>query len=143
MAYGMRAEVRMMPLLAPSAEMRIAAATSPAPRGPSVRCTASDATSVELAMWLGDRTYEYAMLASTYSAITMSVDRMMDRGRFRPGSLISLPTYVVSIHPSYAHSTATIATPKGPMSWCQGVPGQRGLRFSSDPPGKANAVMMS
>src|SRR5947207_14315804 len=98
MAYGMRAEVMMMPLLAPSAEMSIAAATSPAPRGPTVRCTASDAPSVEPAMWLGDRTYEYAMLASTYSALTMSVDRMMDRGRYRPGSLISLLTYLASIH---------------------------------------------
>src|SRR5205807_10588572 len=105
----MRAAVSTMPLFAPIVEIRIATTTNAAPAAPIVTFAASDATSADLATPLGDSTYRYALLARTWNAITMIVERMMERGRFRPGSTISLPTYVVSIQPSYGHSTETIA----------------------------------
>src|SRR6266542_2005821 len=68
---------------------------------------------------------------------------MMERGRFLPGSMISLPTYVVSIHPSYAHNTPTIATPKGPIH-CPIVPaGHSGWRCDVPPPDSTKDVAMS
>src|SRR5437773_11990840 len=101
----------MMPLLAPSVETTIAAATSPAPARPSVTWAASDATSGEPATWAAGSTYWYATVTATYSAIPINVESTIARGIVRPGSFTSLPTYVISIQPSYAHSTETIAAP--------------------------------
>ena len=56
-AYGTRAAVNTMPLLAPSVEMRIVAATSAAPRGPRVTWAALEATRGDSAMFPGDSTY--------------------------------------------------------------------------------------
>src|SRR5689334_20509516 len=142
MAYGMRAAVRIIPLFAPSVEIRIAATTSVAPSEPMVTFAASEATSAEPAMAPGPSTYAIATLASTNSTITMTVERMIDRGRLRPGFMISLPTYVVSIQPSYAHSTATIATPNDPIQLPTGADGHSGWKFDPDPPGMTNEVMI-
>src|SRR6267154_4525515 len=70
----------------------------------------------------------------------MTVERMIDRGRFRPGFTISLPTYVVSIQPSYAHNTATIATPNAPIQLPTGSDGHSGWKCATDPPGITNEV---
>src|SRR5207247_1362902 len=70
----------------------------------------------------------------------MTVERMIERGRFRPGFTISLPTYVVSIQPSYAHSTPTIATPNAPIQWPTGSDGHSGWKCDTDPPGMTNEV---
>src|SRR5947207_5037941 len=70
----------------------------------------------------------------------MTVERMIERGRFRPGFTISLPTYVVSIQPSYAHSTPTIATPNAPIQGPTGSDGHSGWKCDTDPPGITNEV---
>src|SRR6267154_3727267 len=70
----------------------------------------------------------------------MTVERIIDRGRLRPGFTISLPTYVVSIQPSYAHSTATIAAPNAPIQWPTGSDGHSGWKCDTDPPGMTNEV---
>ena len=49
MAYGIRAAVKMMPLFAPSVEIRMATTTSAAPAEPIVTLAASEATSDDLA----------------------------------------------------------------------------------------------
>ncbi len=69
----------------------------------------------------------------------MKVERIIARGRFLPGFLISLPTNVVSIHPSYAHSTDIIAKPNGPITWPNGALGHSGRKFALAPPGNTNA----
>src|SRR6266576_1869283 len=130
----MRAAVRIIPLFAPNVEIRIAATTSVAPSEPMVTLAASEATSADTAIAPGPSTYANATLASTNSTITMTVERMIDRGRLRPGFTISLPTYVVSIQPSYAHSTATIATPNAPIQWPTGSDGHSGWKCDTDPP---------
>src|SRR6266436_6909419 len=142
MAYGIRAAVRMIPLFAPSVEIRIAATTSVAPSEPMVTFAASEATSADPAILPGPSTYANATLASTNNTMTMTVERMIDRGRLRPGFTISLPTYVVSIQPSYAHSTATIATPNAPIQWPPptGSDGHSGWKCDTDPPGITNEV---
>src|SRR5947207_1307692 len=63
----------------------------------------------------------------------ISVDSTIERGRLRSGSFTSLPTYVISIQPSYAHNAATIATPNGAIQPPAG--GQSGDRFATLPPG--------
>src|SRR5258708_30825257 len=68
---------------------------------------------------------------------------MIDRGRFLPGSLISLPTYVVSSHPSYAHKTPIMATPNGLIHPPSEPGGQSGRKFAGPPPANTNAVRMS
>src|SRR6266487_4558444 len=136
----MRAAVRIIPLFAPKVEIRIAATTSVAPSEPMVTLAASEATSADTAIAPGPSTYANATLASTNSTITMTVERMIERGRFRPGFTISLPTYVVSIQPSYAHNTATIATPNAPIQWPTGSDGHSGWKCDTDPPGITNEV---
>src|SRR5438552_19042363 len=66
----------------------------------------------------------------------MSVDSTIERGTLRSGSLTSLPTYVISIQPSYAHNAATIATPNGAIKPPPGR--QSGDRFATLPPGNTN-----
>src|SRR5438094_7740879 len=68
----------------------------------------------------------------------MSVDSTIERGTLRSGSLTSLPTYVISIQPSYAHNAATIATPNGAIRLPTGAGGQSGDRFATLPPGNTN-----
>src|SRR5256885_1732389 len=41
----------------------------------------------------------------------ISVDSTIERGRVRSGSFTSLPTYVISVQPSYAPNAAPIAPP--------------------------------
>ena len=64
-AYGIRAAVRMIPLFAPSVEIRIAATTNVAPIPPIVTLAASEATNAEPATLAGESTYTYATLTST------------------------------------------------------------------------------
>src|SRR5437016_13490713 len=66
----------------------------------------------------------------------MSVDSTIERGTLRSGSLTSLPTYVISIQPSYAHNAATIPTPNGAIKPPAG--GQSGDKFATLPPGNTN-----
>src|SRR2546423_9386677 len=72
----------------------------------------------------------------------ISVDSTIERGTVRSGSLTSLPTYVISIQPSYAHNAATIATPNGAIQLPTDVPaeagGQSGDKFATLPPGSTN-----
>src|SRR5438034_8485040 len=125
-AYGTRAAVSTMPLFAPSVATMIATATSPAPARPSVTWAASDATSDEAAIFAGDRTYVNEAVTRQYSAIPITVERTIERGRLRSGSFTSPPTYVISIQPSYAHSAATIATPNGASRLPNEPSGHRG-----------------
>src|SRR2546423_15048433 len=103
----MRAAVSTMPLFAPMVEIRIATTTNAAPAAPIVTLAASDATSADFATPLGDSTYRYALLARTWNPITMIVGRMMERGRFLPGSTIPAPPYVDSIRPAPAQHPET------------------------------------
>src|SRR5437660_12563364 len=77
----------------------------------------------------------------------MSVDSTIERGTLRSGSLTSLPTYVISIQPSYAHNAATIATPNGAIQLPTDVPpeagGQSGDRFATLPPGSTNPATIN
>src|SRR5258705_14015141 len=72
----------------------------------------------------------------------MTLETMIERGRLRPGFTTSLPPSVVSIHPSYAHSTATIATPNAPIQWPPptGSDGHSGWKCDTAPPGITNEV---
>src|SRR5882762_8687476 len=75
--------------------------------------------------------------------MAMNVDRMMERGMLRSGSFTSLPTYVTSIHPSSAHSTATSATPNDAICLPSGASDQSGARFATLPPGSTNPTTIS
>ena len=91
-AYGTRAAVSTMPLFDPSVATMIATATNPAPALPSVICAASDATRDEAAIFAGDNTYANDAVTRQYKTIAMNVERIMERGRLRPGSVTSPPT---------------------------------------------------
>src|SRR5439155_23939152 len=68
--------------------------------------------------------------------IPISVDGTIERGTLRSGSFTSLPTYVISIQPSYAHNAATIATPNGAIKLPTAeAGGQSGDKFATLPPG--------
>src|SRR5207244_1271035 len=73
----------------------------------------------------------------------MSVDSTIERGTLRSGSFTSLPTYVISIQPSYAHNAATIATPNGAIRLPTGAGGQSGDRFATLPPGSTNPATIN
>src|SRR6266516_6738397 len=73
----------------------------------------------------------------------MTVESTMERGTLRSGSVTSPPTYVTSIQPSYAHNTATRATPNDAIRCPGATSDQRGARFDALPPGNANPATMS
>src|SRR5438093_4890083 len=73
----------------------------------------------------------------------MSVDSTIERGTLRSGSLTSLPTYVISIQPSYAHNAATIATPNGAIRLPTSAGGQSGDRFATLHPGSTNPATIN
>src|SRR5260370_8131484 len=66
-----------------------------------------------------------------------------ERGSSRPGSRPAPPTWVIATQPSYAHSTATSATPNDAIWRPSGASDQSGVRFAALPPGSTNPTTIN